>query len=240
MHSSDWWVSDGGKETATASHSSDWRGSNGGEETAREHGSGGEETEETVEKGIGSGGEETEETVEKGIASDGQPWTLEDITSYRPRRPRYRYYAKPWPKHGEQGESLYWKCVDMKVKEVDLTESKYFWQELLLNMSEEKLKRVFRNNRAIVKVLYELRPWLDGNYRGPQHRLLLKFDDGTYAAFYIGTDKDHREPKHVDPKDDLAKSWHLEGGWSHRVLYGRHAFVDHEDRFCIADAEHLQ
>ena len=228
MHSSDWWNRDGGEVEKGTGSSSDWWNRDGGEET-----------EETVENGTGSGGKETEETVEKGIASDGQPWTLEDIKSYRPPRPRYRYYAKPWPK-GEQGESLYWKCVDMKVKEVDLTESKYFWQELLLNMSEERLKRVFRNNRAIVKVLYELMPWLDGNYRGPQHRLLLKFDDGTYAAFYIGTDKDHREPKHVDPKDDLAKSWHLEGGWSHRVLYGRHAYVDHEDRFCIADAEHLQ
>ena len=186
------------------------------------------------------GGEETEETVEKGITSDGQPWTLEDITSYRPRPPRCRYHAKPWLKHGEQGESLYRKCVDMKVKEVDLTESTYFWQELLLKMSKEKLERVFQNNRAIVKVLYELMPWLDGNYGAGQHRLTLKFDDGTHAAFYIGIDQNHREPKHVDPKDDLAISWNLKGGWSHRVLYGRHAYVDHEDRFRIADAEHLQ
>ena len=208
MHSSDWWNRDGG-----------------------------EETEETVENVTGSGGKETEETVERGIASDGQPWTLEDITSYRPRRTRYRYYAKPWPK-GEQGESLYWKCVDMKVKEVDLTKSNYFWQELLLNMSEEKLERVFRN-RAIVKVLYELMPWLDGNYRGPQHRLTLKFDDGTCTAFYIRIDKDHREPERVDPKDDMAIDWYRKGGWSHRVLYGRRAYVDHEGRIQIR-TEHYQ
>ena len=226
MHSSDWWNRDGGElEKGTGSSSDCWNRY------------GGEETEETVENGTGSGGKETEETVEKGIASDGQPWTLEDITSYRPRRPRYRYYAKPWPK-GEQGESLYWKCVDMKVKEVDLTKSKYFWQELLLNMSEEKLQRVFRN-RAIVKVLYELMPWLDGNYRGPQHRLTLKFDDGTCTAFYIGINKDHREPKHVDPTDALATRIHHEGGLWRSGHLTRHAYLNHEDRFCFAD-EHFQ
>ena len=83
-------------------------------------------------------------------------------------------------------------------------------------------------------------PWLDGNYRGPQHRLTLKFDDGTCTAFYIGINKDHREPKHVDPTDDMAKRIHHEGGLSHKVLYGRHAFVNHEDRFWIADAEHAE
>ena len=84
MRSSDWWDRDGGEvENGTGSSSDCWNRY------------GGEETEETVENGTGSGGKETEETVERGIASDGQPWTLADIKSYTPPRPRYRYYAKP-------------------------------------------------------------------------------------------------------------------------------------------------